>query len=68
MMVSTKFCPKCKSDNVQMMAGGTTGTWMCKKCGFYGSIFPEKEILGSDITHPPDPKKKGSEGSKEEKK
>jgi ribosomal protein L37AE/L43A len=48
-IMSVKMCPKCESEDVQMMAGGTTGTWMCKKCGFYGSIFPEKEILGKEI-------------------
>ena len=38
-----KFCPKCKSENVQMVIGGQVGMWECKDCGFEGSVFPEKE-------------------------
>ncbi|MAG26149.1 hypothetical protein CMI47_11355 [Candidatus Pacearchaeota archaeon] len=48
-MVAVKFCPKCKSEDVMMVAGGEIGIWMCKKCGFRGSVFPEKEILGGTI-------------------
>ena len=48
-MLSKKFCPKCRSEEVIMVAGGITGTWMCKSCGFSGSIFPEKEILSRDM-------------------
>ncbi len=44
-MLGKKFCPKCGSEDVMMVAGGITGTWMCKKCGFSGSIFPEKELI-----------------------
>jgi len=47
-MVGKKFCPRCQSEEVQMIAGGTVGTWMCKKCGFSGSVFPEMEIVGSN--------------------
>ena len=47
-MVSKKFCPRCGSEEVEMIAGGITGTWMCRKCGFSGAIFPEKEIVGKD--------------------
>lgn len=43
-----KFCPSCGSEDVMMVAGGVTGSWMCKNCGFSGSIFPEKELLGRD--------------------
>ena len=31
-----------------MVAGGVIGIWMCKNCGYLGSIFPEKEILGKE--------------------
>lgn len=48
-MLSKKICPRCKSENVQMVAGGTTGTWMCEDCGYSGSIFPEKEIVGGKL-------------------
>ncbi len=47
-MITKKFCPNCGSDDVQMIAGGTIGTWICKNCGFSGSIFPEKPIVGSE--------------------
>lgn len=57
-MISKKFCPRCKSEDVMMVAGGTIGMWMCKKCGFSGSIFPEKEILGGDISGKKGEKKK----------
>lgn len=49
MALSIRICPKCGSDDVQMIAGGTIGMWMCKKCGFSGSIFPEKPILGKEV-------------------
>ena len=48
-MLSKKFCPNCGSEEVMMVAGGMTGTWMCKKCGFSGSIFSEKEIVGGNM-------------------
>ena len=47
-MMGIRICPKCGSDNVQMAAGGIIGMWICKNCGFSGSIFPEKPILGSE--------------------
>jgi ribosomal protein L37AE/L43A len=40
-----KFCPTCGSEEITMEAGGITGTWRCNKCGFSGSVFPEKELL-----------------------
>ena len=48
-MLNKKFCPNCRSEEVMMVAGGITGTWMCKSCGFSGNIFPEKEILGGNM-------------------
>ncbi len=42
--MKVKFCPKCKSEVVEMVIGGKIGLWECKKCGYRGSIFPEKEI------------------------
>jgi len=48
-MLSRKFCPKCGSEDVMMIAAGMTGSWMCKKCGFTGSVFPEKEVVGREI-------------------
>ena len=49
-MISKKFCPNCGSEDVMMVAGGMTGTWMCKNCGYSGSVFPEKEILGREMS------------------
>ena len=42
--ITVKFCPKCKSE-VAMVAGGHIGLYECKRCGFRGSVFPEKQIL-----------------------
>jgi len=39
-----KFCPRCKSKEIKLVVGGNIGLWECKKCGYRGSIFPEKEI------------------------
>jgi len=39
-----KFCPKCRGEEIGMIAGGLIGLWECKKCGFSGTIFPEKEV------------------------
>ena len=39
-----KFCPKCKSKEIELFVGGKIGLWECKKCGFRSAIFPEKEI------------------------
>ncbi len=47
-MLSTKFCPECGSDNVVMVAGGEIGMWRCVDCGFSGSVFPEKAVIGRE--------------------
>jgi ribosomal protein L37AE/L43A len=44
-MTGKKFCPKCKSEQVYMEAGGMIGIWKCAMCNFSGAIFPEKEKL-----------------------
>ena len=49
-MIGKKFCPSCGGDNVEMVAGGMTGAWMCVDCGYSGSIFPEKPIVGSKLS------------------
>lgn len=48
-MLNKKFCPQCGSEDVTMIAAGITGSWMCKKCRFTGSVFPEKEIVGREM-------------------
>ncbi len=48
-MTGKKFCPNCGSENIHMVAGGITGTWMCANCGYSGSIFPERESVGREL-------------------
>jgi ribosomal protein L37AE/L43A len=48
-VLRVRICPNCGSEDVAMVAGGMTGTWMCKKCGFSGSVFPEKELIDKDL-------------------
>ena len=48
-MLKIRICPRCGSENVQMVAGGIMGMWMCADCGFSGSVFPEKEIIGGEL-------------------
>ncbi|MFH1307619.1 MAG: hypothetical protein ABIH72_02095 [archaeon] len=43
--MKVKICPKCDNSDLIMVAGGEFGLWECKKCGFRGSLFPEKEII-----------------------
>lgn len=47
-MITKKFCPNCGSNDVELIAGGITGSWMCRNCGYSGSVFPEKPILGRE--------------------
>jgi predicted nucleic-acid-binding Zn-ribbon protein len=42
--MKAKFCPKCKNTDIVLVAGGIAGMYECKKCGFRGAIFPEKEL------------------------
>ena len=43
-MITKKICPNCGKSDMQMVAGGTTGNWMCQDCGFMGMPL-EKEII-----------------------
>jgi ribosomal protein S27AE len=47
MLISNKFCPNCGGGDVHMIAGGTIGQWMCKKCGYIGPVL-EKEYIGKN--------------------
>ena len=49
-MIAKKFCPNCGSEDVEMVAAGTTGSWVCRDCGYNG-IFPEKTLIGSEEDH-----------------
>ncbi len=42
--ITIRFCPRCKSTEIQAFAGGITGTWQCKNCNFLSPIFPEKTV------------------------
>ena len=44
--MKVKFCPKCKSSNIEkelnvLLAVGAPQKWICKECGYYGLMFPE---------------------------
>ena len=36
-------CPKCKSENIEMIANtsGVTPMYKCKKCGYKNNLFPQ---------------------------
>jgi hypothetical protein len=40
-----KRCPKCRSTNVDFYAGGLTGSYHCKVCGYIGPILLEEEDI-----------------------
>ncbi len=48
-------CPVCKSTEIDLDAGGYTGKYYCKNCGYIGSYVLEmtegeyKEMLEGDI-------------------
>lgn len=42
--MKTRLCPKCKSENITLFAGGHTGQYQCKKCGYIGPLIIEKDI------------------------
>lgn len=47
-MVGIKVCPKCGSEDVALIGGGSHAM-MCKECGHTGSSFPEKNIIGGGV-------------------
>lgn len=48
-MLKTKICPKCKSTQIELVAGGGIGLYECSKCKFRSAIFPEKEIDTEEV-------------------
>jgi len=66
--LSVRFCPKCKSLNVNIQitasaAFGAPQQWRCLDCGFKSfSIFPEKEIKLNELKT-----KKGKNGERKNK-
>ncbi|MDO8460434.1 MAG: hypothetical protein Q7S74_04955 [Nanoarchaeota archaeon] len=47
-MITKKICPTCGSFDLMPVAGGLTGIWMCKECGYSGNMI-EKPIIGGNI-------------------
>ena len=47
-IIAKKFCPECGSENVDMVAGGIMGTYVCNDCGYTGA-FPEKPLVGRGL-------------------
>jgi late competence protein required for DNA uptake (superfamily II DNA/RNA helicase) len=39
------FCPRCNSTNIGMYAGGITGTYFCRDCGYMGTLIIEKDFV-----------------------
>jgi len=47
-MGEERFCPKCKSEDIELQLSnlyGVPGNWVCNKCGFYNANFPVKDKL-----------------------
>ncbi|MBN1645690.1 hypothetical protein JW868_01480 [Candidatus Woesearchaeota archaeon] len=40
-----RFCPRCQSTDIELYAGGQTGAYRCKKCGYVGPLILEKDII-----------------------
>ena len=38
-----KKCPHCKSSNITLDMGGQSGKYICKDCGYVGSLIIEEE-------------------------
>ena len=41
------FCPRCGSPDIQAYAGGITGTYICRKCGYMGALVLEQDLVKS---------------------
>jgi len=37
------ICPECGSNEIMLNAGGRTGKYECKKCGYFGAFIIEKD-------------------------
>ena len=64
--MKVKFCPRCKSKELDFVAGGITGILRCRKCGYSG-IFPEKDTKETKKTKPQKTKKKNKKMNKKMK-
>ncbi len=36
------ICPICKSKSIAYYAGGVSGTYLCKKCNYVGTLILEE--------------------------
>ncbi len=45
--INIKYCPKCKTANLDMYSGFMTGAYYCKKCGYLGTLVIEKSLTKS---------------------
>lgn len=43
-MVVVQKCPKCSSLDIDFYAGGLTGAYHCKRCGYIGPIISEEDV------------------------
>ena len=39
-----RTCPNCRSEDIFLNAGASTGKYECKNCGYIGAIVIEREI------------------------
>ncbi|HLD85417.1 MAG TPA: hypothetical protein VI968_02565 [archaeon] len=37
-----RLCPNCKKTGIELYAGWTTNSYICKKCGYLGPIVIEQ--------------------------
>ena len=42
--VKIKYCPECKTPNLDLYSGFLAGTYHCRKCGYIGSLVIEKSF------------------------
>ena len=45
-----KYCPRCKTTNLDLYAGSLTGVYYCKKCGYFGTLVIEKSFIRSKLS------------------
>ena len=43
--VNIKYCPRCKTSNLDIYAASLTGAYYCKKCGYIGTLVIEKSFI-----------------------
>ncbi|MBI2670566.1 hypothetical protein HYX18_01115 [Candidatus Woesearchaeota archaeon] len=51
--VKIKYCPKCRTPNLDMYAASITGAYYCRKCGYIGTVVIEKSFNKPKSSSPP---------------